>query len=163
MKKAVFSILGLLAFASAGQAATLIFTATLTGAAERPTPNASTATGSALLNIDNVTRVFSLTGNYAGLTSAANVSHIHGPAGLEFSAPPIIDLANTGGTTGTLSASGTYTVAQFADLQAGLHYVNVHSGQFPGGEIRGQLTLIPEPGVFGLGLLGTLLIFRRRN
>ncbi|MGI8602404.1 MAG: CHRD domain-containing protein [Verrucomicrobiales bacterium] len=163
MKKAIFSILGLLAFAAVGQAATLIFTATLTGAAERPTPNVSTATGSATLTIDDVTRAFSLTGVYTGLTSATNGSHIHGAANTEGVAPPIHALANTGGTTGTLSGSGTYTVPQLADLQNSLNYVNVHTGQFPDGEIRGQLLRIPEPGVFGLGLLGTLLIFRRRN
>ncbi|MDB5871314.1 MAG: hypothetical protein JWQ07_756, partial [Ramlibacter sp.] len=31
------------------------------------------------------------------------------------------------------------TPAQAADLMAGLWYVNIHSTQFPGGEIRGQL------------------------
>ena len=33
----------------------------------------------------------------------------------------------------------TITPAQYADLAAGLYYVNIHTARFPGGEIRGQL------------------------
>jgi hypothetical protein len=44
--------------------------------------------------------------------------------------------------------------------------MNVHDANFPGGEIRGQLLLVPEPstiGLLGLGL-GSLALqaFRKR-
>ena len=60
----------------------------------------------------------------------------------------------------------THTTApQMADLQNGLYYVNVHTSLFPGGEIRGQLGLVPEPGtivLIGTGALGLLAVARKR-
>ena len=34
---------------------------------------------------------------------------------------------------------GKLTQAQYGDLAAGLYYVNIHTAQYPGGEVRGQL------------------------
>lgn len=58
-----------------------------------------------------------------------------------------------------LTDQGGYTVAQQeADLKNGLWYFNVVTTGFPAGEIRGQLTPVPEPATYGLiagvGLLG---------
>jgi hypothetical protein len=147
----------------------LLFTAVLNGANERPNPVVTGATGASTLTIDDVTGVWSLVGNYTGLTSNSTLAHIHGPAGVNASAPPIFDLTHSSATAGTLSGASNpptvalYSAAQIADLKNGLHYVNVHSGNFPGGEIRGQLVQIPEPAAFGFGLLGVLLILRRRS
>jgi hypothetical protein len=44
--------------------------------------------------------------------------------------------------------------------------MNVHTSVFPGGEIRGQLLLIPEPStaaLLGLGAGATALALRRRK
>jgi hypothetical protein len=38
-----------------------------------------------------------------------------------------------------MDGSGDITDAQWAELQAGKYYVNVHTAKFPDGEIRGQL------------------------
>jgi hypothetical protein len=168
MKKVLYSTLVSLALAVSGQAATLIFGAVMTGAAERPTPVATNATGSATLTIDDVTGVWSLAGSYVGLTSASTLAHIHGPAGVEAAASPIFNLNHSAAVSGTVSGASNpptlpvYTPAQITDLKNGLHYVNVHSVNFGGGEIRGQLFQIPEPAAFGLGLLGVLMILRRR-
>jgi hypothetical protein len=146
-------------------AATVLYGATLTGAAERPTPVVTSATGTATLTLDNVTGVWSLTGSFSNLTANSSAAHIHGPADVNNSAPPLFNLTfTTGAQSGTLSGSGTLTAAQMGELGNLLYYVNVHSvGAFSGGEIRGQLVPVPEPGIAGLaGLLG-LAIFRRRR
>ncbi len=58
-----------------------------------------------------------------------------------------------------VDGQGGFTIAQQeAQLLSGQWYVNIHSVDFPAGEIRGQLTAIPEPhhyaAIAGLGLLG---------
>jgi hypothetical protein len=37
-------------------------------------------------------------------------------------------------------------------------YVNIHTTEFPGGEIRGFLDAVPEPAAWGLMLLGFGLV-----
>ena len=42
------------------------------------------------------------------------------------------------------------------DMLNGLHYVNIHTEEFPGGEIRGQV--VPEPSAIALALVGLLAL-----
>jgi hypothetical protein len=110
-----------------------LFTATLTGAQETP-PNNSTATGRAmlLLSPDEKTARVSLT--FTTLSAAQTDAHIHGPANPGVSAPPVFPLP-----LGQISDFQiALTPAQVQDLENGLFYVNVHSANFPAGEIRGQ-------------------------
>ena len=114
----------------------LLFTASLTGGQETP-PNNSTATGRAtlLLNPDEKTARVSLT--FAGLSSGQTDAHIHGPAAAGVSAPAIFPLP-----LGQVSDFPiTLTSSQVQDLKNGLFYINVHSSNFPTGEIRGQFGL----------------------
>jgi hypothetical protein len=62
------------------------------------------------------------------------------------------------------SAAGAES-AFLAGVIAGRAYLNVHSSDFPGGEIRGFLVEAPEPGTFMLGgaAIGLLAFFRRRS
>jgi hypothetical protein len=111
----------------------LLFVANLTGSQETP-PNNSTATGRAslLLSPDEKTARVSLV--FSGLSSGQTDAHIHGPAVPGVSAPPIFPLP-----LGQISDfSITLTPSQVQDLKNGLFYVNVHSSNFPSGEIRGQ-------------------------
>lgn len=51
----------------------------------------------------------------------------------------------------------TTLAAQLPGILAGLSYINFHTTQFTGGEIRGQILLVPEPStliMMGLGFLG---------
>lgn len=110
-----------------------MFTAVLPGAQETP-PNNPTATGRAtlLLSPDEKTARVSLT--FTTLSAAQTDAHIHGPAGPGVSAPPVFPLP-----LGQISEFQiALTPAQVQDLKNGLLYVNVHSANFPAGEIRGQ-------------------------
>ena len=49
--------------------------------------------------------------------------------------------------------NGTTLAAQLPNLLAGRGYINIHTVQFPGGEVRGQMIPVPEPAA--LALLGT--------
>ncbi len=59
--------------------------------------------------------------------------------------------------------NGTTLSAQLANIAAGRAYINFHSAQFAGGEIRGAL-LAPEPTSIGIlaGTIGSLALRRRR-
>ncbi|GAB2813754.1 CHRD domain-containing protein [Ferruginibacter profundus] len=112
---------------------TTTFKATLTGASEVPA-NASAATGTATLTFNTVTKVFTVTVTYSGVT--ANNGHIHkGAAGSNGSVIfPFSGLTSPIGYT-----SAALDATQEGDLNNNLYYVNIHSAAFPAGEIRGQL------------------------
>jgi hypothetical protein len=50
--------------------------------------------------------------------------------------------------------SGTTLTAQIPNILAGLAYINFHTVQFAGGEIRGQILPVPEPSTWAMMLLG---------
>lgn len=138
MPKLMFAALALGAAltATAALAETQMFTATLTGAAETP-PNASAGTGTAAASLNTETKSFTWKVEYAGLSGPATMAHFHGPAAPGHAAG--VAVAITGPMVSPLVGSATLTDAQIADLEAGKWYVNVHTAQIPGGEIRGQV------------------------
>ena len=164
MKPILLSVLAACLVSSA-HAATLIFTANLDGAQEAPTPVVTTGFGTATMTIDDVTGVWSLTGTFSSLLGTANNAHIHGPAPVGVAAGVVKGLTFTAATSGSISgssvATGVYTAGQITDLKNGLHYVNIHSTSFSGGEIRGQL--VPEPSAVLFGIAAAGLVIRRRR
>ena len=141
------------------------FTASLTGAQEVPSTG-SPGTGSGTLQFNTSTLAWSLTGTFTGLQGTANNAHIHGPAIVGQSAGVVVGISFTSGaTSGTFSGSGTFSSAQANDLTQGLYYINLHSTSFGGGEIRGQLTAVPEPATFalGAGVAGLIAVMIRRG
>lgn len=111
----------------------MTFKADLKGAAEVP-PVDSAASGSADVTVDTDAKKISWTVKAEGLSGDPTAAHIHGPATAAESAPPVIDLSSA-----IMQGSADITGAQWADLQAGKYYLNVHTAKFPDGEIRGQL------------------------
>ena len=122
--------------------ASTTFTATLSGANEVPS-NGSTATGSATVVLNDAETQITVDVNFAGLTGGPAIAgHIHGPASPGNNAAVVF--AFTGfpaATSGSFEEVFAITPTQVADLQNGLYYINIHTSDFPGGEIRGWLTV----------------------
>ncbi len=115
------------------------FTALLAGAYEVP-PVATTGVGAIYFTFNPATNGMSYTGQVAGLSSNVTNAHIHtGAVGV--AGPPIISLTYITTTNGAVfsgSLNMTETVALNTYLAGGL-YVNVHTTNNSGGEVRGQI------------------------
>ena len=110
---------------------------------------------------------------FTDLSSAASASHIHGPtaanngSGFTQTAGVLFTLtrssnAVTGGTLTT--APITLTASQATDLNNGKFYINIHTANNGGGELRGFLIpAVPEPGTASLLGLGALVFVARRR
>jgi hypothetical protein len=110
------------------------FVATLEGSQEVP-PNGSTATGFACFTL-NSDGTLDYAVEYAGLSSAETGAHIHGAAPPGVNAGVIFAFPLGTPKVGTF---GPLTPQQISDLNDGLYYVNIHTTNIPGGEIRGQI------------------------
>lgn len=126
------------------------FTANLTGAAEKPTPVTTAATGTATFTAttSGATTTITYSATVTGLSGPATLAHIHGPADVNSAASPIVTLLITGtGTSGTI-VSGSFTAtghatidmaALLTHMRAGNTYINIHTAANGPGEIRGQI------------------------
>ena len=123
----------------------LVFTFPLSDTQEVP-PSGTGASGRAVVRLDTNTGRVDVNGSYHGLSSNQTLAHIHGPAPVGVNAGILVTLTGNGGTNGSFSGSGTLTPEQVADMEAGLHYINIHTMTFPSGEIRGQVVNGHPPG-----------------
>lgn len=147
------------------KASLINFSALINGAqANAGTGTGSLATGAATMWLDDLTNDFSWTINWSGLTNLT-AAHFHGAATLFQNAGVQVHI-NIVGTTAIGNA--VLTNAQVSDLRAGLWYINIHTTQFGGGEIRGQIheqVKVSAPGaslVLLLSMIALLLVHRRR-
>lgn len=108
--------------------------ATLRGANQIPSVNSrAIGVGRFSLNTRDNTLRFDI--RFSGLSSAETSAHIHGPASTTENAGVLFALPSGSPKTGTWN----YPESVEADLLRGRTYVNVHSANFPAGEIRGQI------------------------
>ena len=65
------------------------------------------------------------------------------------------------GKWGAPEGNNTTLTAQVSNILGGRSYINFHTSQFAGGEVRGNISLAPEPTTFllvSMGLVGLLLL-----
>jgi len=145
-----------IAFAAGTASAQWTFQATLTGLGENPA-NASTATGFGTVILNASQTQITVNESWTGLIGGpATASHIHGPGGVGTNAPVLFPFTGvTAATSGSIPEQ-TFAISatQVGYLFSGFLYMNVHDSQFGGGEIRGQLVLVPEPSTINLLRLG---------
>jgi hypothetical protein len=114
----------------------LSLTAYLSGQGEKPNIN-TTATGVANLSVAGNTLNYLVT--YQGLSSSANNAHIHGFGDSQSASLSVaIPFTQPTGTNGYIMGTATMTENQRTNILTGKSYVNIHSVNNPGGEIRGQ-------------------------
>jgi hypothetical protein len=126
------------AFASAASAATVSYTARLSGRSEIPKTD-SKGTGKFDATFDTQTKALNYTLTFDGLSGPATAAHIHGPATRAQSAGVVVPLGDKNPTS-PITGTATLTDDQVKMLQSAKMYVNVHTAANPGGEIRGQVT-----------------------
>jgi hypothetical protein len=190
----VLVVLSFLALAGISQGDVIHYAATLSGPAESPA-NASPGTGIANVLYDDVAHTMRVVVSFTGLTAGVTASHIHAPtaaagtgtAGVATTTPTFTGfpsgvtfgtydhtfdmtlassynssfVTNNGGTTAGAEA------ALFAAMAAGKTYLNIHTTNFPGGEIRGFLHNVPDAAstasLLGLALAAMLGFARNRK
>lgn len=111
------------------------------------------------ISYDDVTNILSInvgwgsSQGFTDLSSASSNSHIHGPtannfgAGFTQTAGVLFNLTRSSNlaTGGTITQTVLLTEPQETDLKNGKYYINVHTANNGGGEMRGFLVAVPEP------------------
>jgi hypothetical protein len=173
--------------------AAMTFTVNLLGSNEIP-PSGSPGTGTAVVVLDPVAQTLQLTVSFANLTSNDVAVHIHCCLSSPFEMANVGVATTVPAFPGfpLQVTSGSYTSPSFdltqpdiynpafvmlegglsqaesaliAGIENGETYLNIHTTNFGGGEIRGFLISAPEPSslaLLGSGLLGLFLVWRKR-
>jgi hypothetical protein len=124
-------------FVSAASAATVNYSARLSGHSEVP-KTTSKGTGKLDATFDTQTKAFNYTLTFDGLSGPATAAHIHGPATRKENAGVVAPLGGKGPKS-PVTGSVTLTDDQVKALRSAKLYVNVHTAANPAGEIRGQI------------------------
>ena len=119
---------------SAGAAQAAETKVSLSGAEETPAVTTSaTGQGTIVVNADKT-----VSGSVTTQGINGTAAHIHlGAPGQK--GGPVITLAKSGDGVWSVPAGSTLTDDQYASYKAGNLYINVHSAENKGGEIRGQI------------------------
>jgi len=125
-----------------------VYTATLNGTNEAPTPVTTTATGHAVVTVLGDSLVSweviidsPIDSIIAGHIHRRAADSVAGPVAVSF-APPATGAGFAGTATIGSNAPAGAADSIFGIIRAGRAYVNVHTKKNPGGEIRGTLVRV---------------------
>ena len=126
--------------ASSALAAPATFTVALSGAQQVP-PVQTNGSGTATLTYDPVTLHLTWSVTFSGLSSDPTMAHFHGPATSGKNAGVLIWISKQGTPPASpITGETTLTAEQAQQFMAGDWYINLHTKDHPGGEIRGQVS-----------------------
>src|SRR6266849_2463305 len=137
MLSLVLAIILTMSAVPAGAARAKTFIALINGGQEVP-PRDTNAFGVAFMTFDEKTKMLcyslTLTDGLAGEIAA----HFHGPAAPGVNAPVVFPITPVPGRSKTGCVGPITSGRQKGALKKGQFYVNIHTEQFPDGEVRGQ-------------------------
>jgi hypothetical protein len=148
-----------LATAGTAQAQVIQLSASLSGTNETPAPGVvSGSFGTARVTYDPATQTVSWSIDVFNMPSGTNNAHFH-VGGPGVAGPTVVNIAFPAGISNDYNLSGSATAANLSpraeqgirswedfvqSLLGGMIYINIHSNNNPGGEIRGQVTRDPQ-------------------
>jgi hypothetical protein len=123
----------------------------------------SAGIGFATITLNDNNRKLKWNMTWSGLETPALSLHFHGnaPPGGTAGVQIIVTLTGSLPNTGQAILSAN----KVAKVLAGKWYINLHTNRYPSGEIRGQITVVPEPTTITLmaGGLAVMAISRKRT
>src|SRR6185503_7816284 len=117
-------------------------TVSLDGYHEVPSVD-SEGDGTGTVEFDPSTNEISWSIEFSSLSGPATAAHFHGPAAVGANAGVLINIGEISGLESPMEGSAELTAEQAASLLDGELYVNIHTGDNPNGEIRGQVECEP--------------------
>jgi hypothetical protein len=101
---------------------------------EEVPPNDSPGSGTAEVTLDTDANKVSWKITHEQLTGDPAAAHFHGPAKVGENAGPIVDIS-----ANLMEGSADVPAEQLQMIREGNTYLNIHTAQYPDGEIRGQV------------------------
>ena len=139
------------------------FSVYLNGRQEVPANN-SPGDGTCFLTLNGSETQVTIECKYRNLSSNAVGAHIHDNGSVGVNGPIRFDFSFSGGTTGAIGPlTFNTTPAQVADLRSNKWYVNIHTANFTGGEIRGQVKRTATAADYDGDGRTDLVVFRQSN
>ncbi len=138
MHLAAAAAVACLAWAGPAAAASMSFKTALSGAQQVP-PVKTGGTGTADLTWDPATHMIKWKIAYSGMSSPVTMAHFHDGAKGKNGSVEIWLTKKGKPVSSPITGEAKLSQAEVNQLMAGKWYINVHTKDHPGGEIRGQV------------------------